>query len=361
VPSTPTPDTSKANYLADSLRARPNTSSSSETSSDEKSSTTSEKHRRKVIMSHVMRYNVDPRKQSSRAEIINLHYDRLHSPDNCYHFRIDWMNVTAKFIEDAVNQWAIHGRKYGLKLVEIPIQEAATISSRHPFRGPFTVKLAVNPPVVSPIEPHEITSPNSKDISPDKFAVHKAILKKLNFVLDVESASSFPSDVDIVYSWGKNEYKLTQYMHRSGTTVAQITEDGDFLLLANRLFNDRSYVVREAGKFDRKDDMYDFRGSTARGGPSPTSSPSIRPVPENNIDTERRTITAEEVKDEVEAFCTNEKLLNSFYDELKKPIPSPSPAMASTYLDSPVPSLRLPPRGTRDLAGSPVPNASGRS
>jgi hypothetical protein len=364
VPSTPTPDTSRPNYLAESLRARPSTSSSSETSCDEKSSSISEGPRRKVILSHVMRYNVDPKKRSYRPEIINLHYDRLHSPDNCYHFRIDWMNVTAKFIEDAVNAWAIHGRKFGLKLVEIPIQEAATISSRHPFRGPYTVKLAVPPPAVSPREPHEITTGASKEISPDRFAVHKAILKKLNFVLDVESASSFPSDVDIVYSWGKNDYKLTQYLHRSGTTVAQITEDGEFLLLANRLFNDRSFVVREGAKFDRKDDLYDFRGSTRPSASSPMSSPVVRPVPENSIETERKTAKAEEIKEEVEAFCSNQNILKAFYDELKKPIPSPSPAMSSTYVDTPVPSLRLPPRVTNSRdekeKGSPVTSASGR-
>jgi len=205
--------------------------------------------------------------------------------------------------------------------------------------------------------------------------VHKAILKKLNFVLDVESADSFPADVDLVFSWGQNDYRYTQYIHRSGTMLAQITPNGEFILLPNRLYNDRL----SAFKLERMEPlptMHDRRGanirhptSSASGGiASPTASPLVRPVPDNSLAEggsggtgRNKTLTAEEIKTEVEEFCLNERALQAFYRELManstagssgsgssssrpRPSPSPSPSLAASP-DQLVPSLRLPSRG----------------
>ena len=346
----------------DHSRSRPNTSSSSE-KSDDKASTKTEPNRRKVTLSHAMRYNVDIRKQSYRPEYINLHYDRLHSPDNCYHFRIDWMNVTAKFIEDAIQHWAMNARKYGLKLVELPIAEADVISGLHPFRSPYMIKLAVAPPQEKETSPEYFdTSSFAPLAQTDKFGFHKAILKKLNFVLDVESMSSFPPDVEVVYSWGKNDYRYTQYIHRSGTTLAQITDAGDFLLLANRLYNDRWSAVRDSAKFEKKDNFHERRGNSRQFN-SPMSSPITRPVPEESpSSTHANNVTAEDIKDEVEKFCHNESALRAFYDELTKPDPSPSPHL-SPASDQPVPLLRLPPNtmSTGDSSQSPASSTTGKS
>jgi hypothetical protein len=290
-----------------------------------------------------MKYNVDLRKQSYRPEVINLHYDRLHSPDGCYNFRIDWMNVTAKFIEDAILHWAMSARKYGLKLVEVPIAEADTIRGLHPFRSPYFIKLAVSPPQKKDDSPEyfDVTS-FAPQAQTDKFGFHKALLKKLNFVLDVEAASSFPPDVEIVYSWGKNDYRYTQYIHRSGTTLAQITEEGDFLLLANRLYNDRWSAPRDSTKFEKIDSYHDRRANN-RHLSSPLSSPITRPVQDDHLNSARPSVvTAEEVKDEVEAVCHDEKYLRAFYDELTRPASSPSLLLSPT-VEQTVPSLRLPP------------------
>ena len=241
MPSTPS-DASKSPYTPEHSRSRPTSRASDD--AEEKSITFSEPVRRKVVLSSAMRYNVDGRKRSCHTEIINLHYDRLHSPDNCYHFRIDWMNVTAKFIEDAIVQWAAHGRKYGLKLVEVPIAEACTTTHTHPFRATTRIRLAIQPPAAviggSDDAGSNADSPVVAAARTDNLAVHKAILKRLNFVLEVEAAASFPDDVDVVYSWGQNDYRYAQYIHRSGSTLAQITDAGDFMLLANRLYSWRS-------------------------------------------------------------------------------------------------------------------------
>jgi hypothetical protein len=45
--------------------------------------------------------------------------------------------------------------------------------------------------------------------------------------------------VDVLYSWGKPDYRYTRYVHKDGTLLAQITIEGDFLLLSNRLYSDR--------------------------------------------------------------------------------------------------------------------------
>lgn len=347
VPSTPMSDLNKLPYMSESSH-QPSTSSSSDTS-DEKSSHT-EGTQRKYVLSGMMRYNVDSKKHSYRPEIINLHYDRLHSPDNCYHFRIDWMNVTTKFIEDAVYDWAVHGKKYGLKLIQIPIAEAGSIMESRPFREPYAIKLAVQPPGETHTDVFDASS-FGPQTAKDNFIIHKAILKRLNFVLDFESLDSFPGDVDVVYSWGKNDYNSTQFVHRSGTMLAQITQDGDFILLPNRLYNDRLSAFK-LEKMEPPPTILDRRtGGNARHTLSPMASPLVRPVPDPADSSRSKTLTAEQIKDEVETFCHNEKALKAFYADLPRrrssASTSPSPMLnSSTVLsESTVPSLRLPPRG----------------
>ena len=150
--ATPITEVPRAFALGSKIaKSRPSTADSSSSKSDsiqegEKTPTRKGSPKRQVTLSRVMRYDVDPRKRSYRPEIIALHYDCIHNPDNCYHIRIDWMNVTAKFIEDAIVTWANSVERYGLKLVEVPIAEAAAIVDDHPFRSPYTVKLALQPP-----------------------------------------------------------------------------------------------------------------------------------------------------------------------------------------------------------------------
>ncbi|KAK0629816.1 hypothetical protein B0T17DRAFT_526635 [Bombardia bombarda] len=198
----------------------------------------------KVLLSKVIKYDVDHRKRSYRQEIVDLHYDRLHNPDNCYHIRVDWMNVTAKLIEDAIENWAREAALYGLRLVEVPIAEACAVTDINPFRRPYLIKPAVPPPNQQPITYYD---PNSfaPQTQPGRHFYQKAILKKFDFVLDVEAASNFPSNVDVSYSWGKPGFKYTQYIHRSGVILAEITEEGDFLVLANRLYSNRAATARE--------------------------------------------------------------------------------------------------------------------
>ncbi|OCL07076.1 hypothetical protein AOQ84DRAFT_389755 [Glonium stellatum] len=377
VPSTPMSDAPRTSPLtARGSRSRPNTGTSSSASGEgEKTPTRARSPKRTATLSRVMRYDVDPRKRSYRPEIINLHYDRLHNPDNCYHIRIDWMNVTAKLIEDAIVTWATSVEKYGLKLVEVPIAEASNISNAHPFRSPYIIHLATPPPKSQP-EQYFDSAHFAPQTKTDKFVYHKALLRKLNFVLDMEAASSFPSDVDVKYSWGRPDYQYTQYIHKSGVLLAQITDEGTFLLLANRLYNNRAAASRDALKY-KPADPYERRGvtgTTPTPGPterhtpshrSPFSSPLSRPVPDASMlhvsaekaaqaQTQAQLQTPEQIKDEIEAFCSDATALRIFYEEAFMRRTSPSPH-ATLMLDSSIPIIGLPPSITVREA-SPAPN-----
>ncbi|KAI9798209.1 MAG: hypothetical protein M1825_005400, partial [Sarcosagium campestre] len=352
-----------------------------------------------VVLSKVMKYDVDPRKKSYRTELINLHYDRLHNPDNCYHIRIDWMNVTAKLIEDAIVSWATIADKFGLKLVEIPISEASLISDRHPFRAPYVINLATPPPPAPvppppPLQPPTIATGDmtsqtldaiqSAQVAPqpqraDHHVYQRAIMKKFNFVLDIEAKTNFPRDVDVVYSWGRPDYRYSQYIHRSGVVLAQIRDDGSFLLLANRLYNNRT--AANPDKFERADPR-DSRGGGGGGSAaqhaasySPISSPLVRAAPDTaamaastssvvGLALDDASATPALIKAELEHFCRDPNQLQRFYDAHHAKMLSPVATSTdpSSALDGSIPTLGLPPSITARESSpspSPIPSLSG--
>lgn len=329
----------------------------------------------RVALSNSMKYDVDHRRRSYRPERINLHYDRLHNPDNCYHIRIDWMGVTAKLIEDAIETWARTAEGFGLRLVEAPIGEACSITSVHPFRSPYIIELAVPPPDQQPNTYFDVSSfvPQAQPTPASRHYYQKAIMKKFNFVLDIEAARNFPSNVDVTYSWGKPDFKYSQYIHRSGVLLAQITDDGNFLLLANRLYNNRTAAARESDRYVKIDHERNTRISSAVHGhganpdkPSPMNSPMLRatnsiasPVLRAASDVLGASLagskvanvtTPETIKLELEAFCHSATLLEEFYKEVLERATPPSATppnlrspLVGSMLDSNIPTLGLPP------------------
>ncbi|KAH8808764.1 vacuolar membrane-associated protein-like protein IML1 [Xylogone sp. PMI_703] len=376
VPSTPmTESTSR-----DSPRPERSRSSSNYDDGSEESGTTTPTGKwPKVFLSKVMRYDVDPRKRSYRPERINLHYDRLHNPDSCYHIRIDWMSTTAKLIEDAIESWAGTAERHGLKLVEVPVREACMITSVNPFRSEYYVKLALEPPERQPNTYFDVSSFTPQPLA-NRHYYHKAILRKFNFVLDLEAAKNFPGNVDVTYSWGKPDFKYSQYIHRSGVLLAEITDEGHFLLLANSLYSNRTTAAREAERYN-KGELGD-RGNWPKHGnnsnkQSPFASPVVRPTsmyagsPQLKASSEVLSgnligtklagmITPGGIKDELEAFCNNETLLDVFYKEVYEKATPPEvtpPSLKSPHvgsiLDANIPVLGLPPSNfTSDSSSS---------
>jgi hypothetical protein len=347
--------------------------------------------RPKVTLSRVMKYDVDPRRRSYRPERINLHYDRLHNPDNCYHVRIDWMNVTAKLIEDAIQMWAETAQKYGLRLVEVPIGEGSSITDVHPFRSPYPIPLALPPPERQPPTYFDATS-LTPQVNLSKHYYQKAIMRKHDFVLDVEAAQSFPPNVEVVYSWGRPHYKYPQYIHRSGLLLAQILEDGNFIIVANKLYNNRALAAsREQERFkkpeylDKVNNRIGPGGAYAIGYATPAASPMLRPQytqlaspivratsAASTADIFPPTLgaskvaSAELIARELEDFCGDKARLADFYHELleRSTPPAATPPVLSLraqahhtkshVLEHDIPALGLGP-GLFPREGSPGP------
>ncbi|OTB00409.1 hypothetical protein M426DRAFT_324353 [Hypoxylon sp. CI-4A] len=347
--------------------------------------------RHKVNLSKMMKFDMDPRKKSYRPERINLHYDRLHNPDNCFHIRIDWMNVTARLIEDTLKSWATIAAQYGLRLVEVPIAEACRITDTNPFRRPYRIKLALPPPTQTPVTYYD---PNSfgPQAQPGKYYYQKALLRKFDYVLDVEAASNFPGNVDVNYSWGKPDFKYSQYIHRSGMVLVEITDEGDFLILANRLCSNRAGVVQpaptraaEVAPNERVARLMSTAAYTNYGlaEPTPISSPMFRPVlfassgprapaPPEHLATNNGTGGSgplpcpgalgepEALKDTLEKFCRDANALETFYKEtLEKGVTGTPMVGATTQLgpesvpDANIPTLVL--GNNSELGVSPSP------
>ena len=299
----------------------------------------------RIQLSKAMKYDVDPKKQSYRPEIITLHYDRLHNPDNCYHIRIDWMNVTSKLIKDAICNWAHVVERFGLSLVEAPIEEISLIPIRNPLRAPAVVMPCLDPPkfplggLISPAAVDMSASFSAAVSKPDPIYYHKAILRKHGFVLDTEAAKNSPPDVEVVYSWGKPNYRYSQYIHRSGVVFAQITDEGEFLLMANRLYTQRSggqnkYDKQTSDPYDSSrhnpapgasgfsNVSYDIGSSVASTlattGHLPSPPPSFTMPAIALSGGGGSYISPEVVKEELERFCQDEDGLRAFYDEIDR-------------------------------------------
>lgn len=182
--------------------------------------------RQRVVLSSCVKLDIDRGKESPRPETVQLHYDRIHNPAACYHIRIEWLTATSRLVDQFLRNISNTAWRYGLRLVEAPIDEISMVTSLNPFREPLEIFLAVTPPP-----------------SPDQFFYHQELLlKKFDFVVDIEAGHLFPSaTVDVLQSWGsKPHYSLTQYVHRSGLAFVQTTSKGSFLWLTNRMYVSRT-------------------------------------------------------------------------------------------------------------------------
>ncbi|KJX92521.1 vacuolar membrane-associated protein IML1 [Zymoseptoria brevis] len=267
---------------------------------------------KEIMLSQVMQYNVDPQKKSDHLQIVDLHYDRIHNPENCYHIQLEWLGTSTKLVRDAISRWSGAVESYGLRLVQVPLEEASKFREHHPFDQPQPISLAITPPdkfLATPlIEPTTFTP----RIVEDRHWYHKALLRKRDFVLDFEAASAFSSALHVRHSWGTPNFAHTQFVHKSGLVLAQVLSDdtGDFLLLPNRLASSR------------------LTGSSA----------NTKQTPENAE-------TVESIVKGFKTFCHDEEALRSFYSEADKPKPAAAPSPfthAALAADLDVPPISLP-------------------
>lgn len=352
-------DKARSPLIGPTDKSRPR-SGTNETNGSNKSTPKLEPQKRpRLELSRSLRYDVDHRKKSYRPEIISLHYDRIHNPDNCYHIRLEWINVTAKLIEDALVSWATSVERYGLKLVEVPIAEGHAILNQHPFRRPYIIRLALQPPKGTPRQYYD-SNFMTPHLHEETYPYQRALVRKFDFVLDYEAASTFDPGVDVSYSWGKPDYQYTQFIHKSGGLLIQIDGDGNLMLVANRLCVNRSASAREASKYDtnRRETQNQKRHFSAPQVP-PHASPFLTAFqgPSNPSLLSRNSFTEAPIEPEVvaeklEKFCSDAEQLRLFYEDALRPTASPSPHLTprQTPRQTPVlgatsaiPPLGLPP------------------
>lgn len=327
--------------------------------------------------------DIDTRKKSDRVERVNLHYDRVCNPEACYHFRLEWMSTTEKLVEEAISSWATTSERYGWKLVQAPTTEACKIAKINPFRTPTVIVFAVPPPEQEPDLSHVDST------APEPLPTHRyhpyqrALLKRFGFVLDVEAAVNHPSNIELRYSYANEQYSYSQYIHKTGTLMAQVDINGRLLLVANRLVNNRSSFARDAAaRMERREhDRVTLGNMPLRPSTSTLNqshihgSPRLHGLAQHPERTSPQPFipqTPEQVKESLQTFCANKDALLQFYDEVlrRDPLISPAstpavgprqaPSTRSTpMLQATIPTLELPPMSgisqLLSLSGAPTP------
>jgi DEP domain-containing protein 5 len=197
----------------------------------------------------------------------------MHNPTTIFHFELHWIGTTARCIEDQLRQWNRSIERYGLKVVEAYVSQICDIRERNAFQSCYPLRLAIPPPRVPDLD---------KLIPESVHAMHyfeNALLRKFDFVLDVEAAEAYPKQVDVVYSYRRSSHKYSQYVHRTGVSFVQVLGGSEgFLYLTNRL-------------------MGPGRIGTAK-------SKDYRPAE-----------VAKELLEKLRSFCLDQAKLKSFYDK----------------------------------------------
>jgi len=237
-------------------------------------SSTPRRNRKRLIVSQTMVIDIDPHKRSDQAEYAILHHDIILNPTTVFHFELQWIGTTARCIDDQLRQWSRTIERYGLKLVEAYVTQISDVRERNPFQSCFPFRLAVPPPVVPNLE---------KRVPETTHAVHYfeyALLRRFGFILDIEAADLYPERVDVVYSYRRSSTKYSQFVHRSGVAFVQVLHGTEgFVYLTNRL-------------------MWPGRMGTA------LKSKDYRPA-----------AAAEDIRNQLHEFCSDEKQLTKFYEE----------------------------------------------
>ena len=231
--------------------------------SEASSLTDSQKLRRpkKFLTSRKVKYNCDPLGKSFRPELLDVHYDTVYNPEHCFHIRLQWLNTTTKFIDEAIIAWGRLCERYGLKLVETPWIELCTIPEVNPFHSFVSLRLALNPLTDAEFCSHPILQSN-------KFYFHLHLLKAADFLLDNRGTTFFSKEnIEICYSWGKSTFKYAQFIHKTGAYIVELRDSGDFFMAPNnvhilrvntlvRAFPDKGV---KTSVFDSQKVMLDFR------------------------------------------------------------------------------------------------------
>jgi DEP domain-containing protein 5 len=212
--------------------------------------------------------------KSDQAESVILHHDIIHNPATCFHFELHWIGTTARCIDDQLRQWSRTIERYGLKLVEAYVGQICDIRDHNPFQSCFPVRLVVPPPGVPDLEQRIPEGTHTKNY------FECALLRRFDFVLDIEAGDVFSEHVEAIYPYRRSAFKYSQWVHRSGVSFVQVLDHAQgFLFLTNRLM--------APGRM----------GTSLKSKEQRTGAP------------------ADEILTRMNKFCSDPQALNAFYDE----------------------------------------------
>ncbi|KAJ3127620.1 vacuolar membrane-associated protein iml1 [Nowakowskiella sp. JEL0407] len=189
-----------------------------------------------VPLTKKMVIDLDPQGLSvGRREVAILHFDTVYNTKLCYHLQLHWLMCSARLLEDMLQQWSQKAEKYGLKLVEAPVEQAVPLEDDNPFQSVISITLVKQPPPLS-VYVDRLLKKARKLVSAVPYLWFEAELVKFHgYVLDMEADARFPPN-SVDFSYKKPNYRYSQYAHRSGVAFIQLCDEGDgFLFVKNRL------------------------------------------------------------------------------------------------------------------------------
>ncbi|CEL59555.1 Vacuolar membrane-associated protein IML1 OS=Cryptococcus neoformans var, neoformans serotype D (strain B-3501A) GN=IML1 PE=3 SV=1 [Rhizoctonia solani AG-1 IB] len=254
--------------------------------------------RRQLVLSQTMTIDVDPMKRSDQAERVILHHDVIHNPMTAFHFELNWLGTTARFIDDMIISWNHALKRYGLKIVEAYVDQIVDINRTNVFQSCFPIELALAPPCI----------PDLAKRVPEGTQIEQyfecALLKHFGYILDISAGSNYPDSVDVFYSYRRSHFTYSQYVHKSGLAFCQVAGGNEgFRWLTNRLLAPGNYALGSQGK-------------------------------------SKHHTRADEIRRQLAAFCADETKLKEFYDDVVGKLLPPPAVVVPPASAQPSPSIQ---------------------
>ncbi|KZO99195.1 hypothetical protein CALVIDRAFT_495430 [Calocera viscosa TUFC12733] len=247
--------------------------------------------RQELVLTESITLDLDPLKHSDQAELVMLHHDIIHNPVNAFHFEMNWIGTTARYIDDVVWSWGRDIEEFGLKLVEAYVDQISAISTHSPFQSCISIPLAIPPPSIP-----DLVRRLAPGANPGLY-FECALLRELGYILDIESINRYPEQVTVKYSYRHSPYTYPQYIHRSGLAFVQVVGGTDgFQWLANGLAI--AGAVTRRLKQKQWDGPYAFREES----PQPAK-------------------IAESIRLLLQEFCADEDRLREFWNKVVDSLP----------------------------------------
>ncbi|GAA5913391.1 hypothetical protein JCM6882_004107 [Rhodosporidiobolus microsporus] len=194
--------------------------------------------RRPVVqMTHAVVLDLDPTKKSDRAERVLCHLDRSHNVQAAYHLELAWLTASGKIVDNAIQSWTRQMARYGLNLVEVSTRPV--LARHNPFQKPSVIRLAVQPPSAKiEIDDEDDLTQELETPSQTEHYLSR-LLRTLDYFLDLGADSTFPSTIDVQYSYRRTPTPHSQFIHRTGSVLVSIFEDDEgpgFAYAPNRIY-----------------------------------------------------------------------------------------------------------------------------